>query len=842
MARRNVTELRLELTGDASGAIAALRSMAREGMKADATMQRVAQAILRALDEVEQKTESVARRQRQTGGGGFGDALRSTAAARVDQLGGGGIVGDLLGNLGGAETALAGISTRAVAAAGGLAVLGTAAVQFGQRSVDSFASVGGEIRKFQQTLGGTAEDASRFWFAMSASGVNPEQGLDALNQFSVNVTQNADDLRTFGVEIARTEQGGVDLAGTMLNVVDRYHELGDAAERARLLSVTFGEEGMRQLQPLIARGSESFRQLREDVENVFTGEDMKRLDEYTRKIEESEARIRLAEAETGAKLAPAKSWWARFKAEFVEDMVDFGTFVGGAVGAVEDATGDLVRGVDEAMRMGRRAGTGGDDDGRRIRAIAQDWDAVKGSVSDVGRAASQAAPQVARLLSETDKAALAQQRLQSSQAWMTEAIGSEADASRTLADARSDHADAVADLAQAEADAARTISDANRQAARAVSSAQEQVRDAYEQAAEMVADAESRITDAHQDHAEAVEELREAELDAQRVITDANEDAADRIAAAEERVAEARERASRTARDNARSIQDAEQAVRDALSDALTEDNPFEAQRRREEALLRLQRTREDVAESEQDAARDVAEAEQDLRDAFVEAQERRQDAAERAAEIIEGAQERVRGASQRVAEAQAAHAQAQVDAAARVQGAEVNLAQVTADAEYNRQVSISNALATVEAARRREIELANAVIVANSLVEQSIYRVEAAQRALFMAAHLAQPRVANPNDPRSRTLQHFTGPVPGVARRQHGGPVHPNSWYLVGENGPEPLFTGNTSGRVFPNGSGLGGGGVTVIVQNLISERELTQLLSRLERRGVVGRPVTTR
>lgn len=51
--------------------------------------------------------------------------------------------------------------------------------------------------------------------------------------------------------------------------------------------------------------------------------------------------------------------------------------------------------------------------------------------------------------------------------------------------------------------------------------------------------------------------------------------------------------------------------------------------------------------------------------------------------------------------------------------------------------------------------------------------------------------------------------------RRASGGPVHAGETYLVGEQGPELLQMGNTSGNIIPNhrlGSSLGGGGSTVI------------------------------
>ena len=52
---------------------------------------------------------------------------------------------------------------------------------------------------------------------------------------------------------------------------------------------------------------------------------------------------------------------------------------------------------------------------------------------------------------------------------------------------------------------------------------------------------------------------------------------------------------------------------------------------------------------------------------------------------------------------------------------------------------------------------------------------------------------------------QEIVGPPSPFGTRQGGGPVVPNQTYLIGEKGPEYVRFGR-SGRVFPNGSGLGG------------------------------------
>lgn len=69
--------------------------------------------------------------------------------------------------------------------------------------------------------------------------------------------------------------------------------------------------------------------------------------------------------------------------------------------------------------------------------------------------------------------------------------------------------------------------------------------------------------------------------------------------------------------------------------------------------------------------------------------------------------------------------------------------------------------------------------------------------------------------------------------RRAMGGPVSAGGSYLVGERGPE-LFMPGSSGMIIPNG-GLGGGNVTVVIQNPVSSGEqiANELAAYVRRNG---------
>lgn len=790
MATRD-TVMRVRLTGDAAGAARAFRDLATEMARTDARYKDVAEAFIRESDRIEAKAKTTADKVQRS----FAEQARSSAAGRLEGRLGALPGGGLLGDFGGAEAALGGLSTKATVAAAAVVGLGAAAAKAGQVSIQQFERVGSEVAKFQQTLGVSAEEASRFWYTLSATGVNPEQGLDALNQFAVNITQNKDDLAEFGVEVARFQDGSTDMVGTLYNVVAAYQSMGDSAERARLLSVTLGEEGMRQLQPLLRRNVEELQALGAQAENLLTDEQLQRLDDWRAAWGQLSTDARLAAANIGGELAPALTDMARLARDAAPGVRILAQVVGGLASAstlAARAVGEL---FDDDVTMAEKRAQVAD---LTVKAHERQW------------RAAQEEQRAVRSLS-ADKA----------RAWQQEATQVRAGLSGQLASARMEQARAADAVARAEASAARSIAQAD-----------QQVAAAHDAAAKSIRNAERRVSDAYESQQKAVEGLQDAEREASKIRAAAAEDAARRVLDAEKRVADAREGQQRTQEDNLRRLEDADAAWQDAQRRALREDNWTEAQRIQEEALRDHKRTREDVAEAEQDAAAQVAEAEQGLKDAHVEAAERRAEAEERAAEVINAAQERVASTARAVADAQAALAEATVAAAQQVAAAE----QARADAAWS-------AAQQIAAARQAEMEAAARAYNFEMQLQAARMQAYYAQIALYQAVHAAQQNVGTPTRPNFTDggLSRVTSNMPSVARPQKraaGGPVMAGQTYIVGDGGqPEILHMGASNGRVVPM-SQAGGATVNVVVNGHVvgDRRALIEEIGRAVRDGLVG------
>lgn len=858
MASRTST-IRFAFEGDASGSTRALRELAAEATKAGGITKAQADKIGKAFDDIERKAQGLSKVN-------LASAAKGQAAAGFENvlgsLPGGGAASGLLSGLGGAETVLGQIGTKAAVATASVAALGVGAVVAGKQSFDAFQSVGTAIGKFQQTLGGSTEDASRFWYTMSAAGVNPEQGLDALNQFAVNVTQNKDDLDEFGVSVAKFKDGTTDMVGTLYNVIDAYQSMGDSAERARLLSVTLGEEGMRQLQPLLRRNTDELKAMAASAKGVLNEGDLQRLDDWKATWGQLSATIALAGAQIGSSIAPALTTLVSGASE----AVDVGTTLGGVLvdvaGVVFSPVVDGVKALGGALGEAERAGRGVSD------AIGEALGSgtIDEALGGVGRAAADTSAASANLSGEFARLG----REAASAAAATDAMRPALVASfNAMTTASAGVAEAAQGVAAAEVDAARTIEDANRSAAASVSSAADQVAsaraswgdavadlakaeqqaartiaDAEKDAAKSIQSAEERVTEAYEDHAVAVVGLAEAERDAQRTIAEANEDAADRVVDAQERVADAQERAARQRRDNVRRVEDAELSFQDAIRRALEEENPFEAQRIREEAQREYQRTREDVAESEIDAAKTVAEAEAGLRDATIEAEEIRAQAVVRAGEIVAQARERLVEASGRVAEAEISLAETVQDAAQRRADAHASASESIAAAQsrvWQAAVTVSQAESNyADTVERAEAAVARAAeSAAASVWNARMNHITATDAATAAEARLQQAMVQTANLRASLAFRDPMSAAYVAAGIREFPSFHSGGVYQAPGGAREGLALlesgeGIISREQMLNGSSGGGGGVVVNVYgSVLSDRELSEVIARGIRDG---------
>ncbi len=852
MAASKTTVMRVNLTGDSAGAVAALKKLSAQLAATEGDYKAVADAIYKESQRIEAGLDRT-----KAGGGKSAPDVRSLQTRATDRItdlaDSAGLgefsddIGAAVGKLGGLGTAMAGATVVAVA-------LGAALVKVGQFSLGKLTEIAPQIDQLAGTMRISTEEATRFWYALQAKGVDTTQAIDGLVQMQTNLTAAPEKFRALGIEQARFADGSADLEGTLMNVAAAWRS-GDAAQRASVGSIALGEEAYRELMPLLSLTNAEFDALKGKAGNVLSPEDTAAAQQYSQAVAEAKTQLGLLGTQVGAELAP-------YVVVLAQGLND----VAANAGKVADILGPAVTIGTEILKAGLESIPGaGNLAGRAAVFVGEQWvDAagdVKESASLIG-AAKQAlnagmADFAGLLIPEAEQKRVAglrgdlvssYQAISDAKMTVAEAAtgyaDAEADASasvqqanaaaeqsiinaaQNVEDARQGQADAVNDLAKAERDAARTMADAAKSADK------------------QVATASKRLEDAREKRIGADKDLAKTEVDVQRDLAEAAEDSEKRIVDATRNVTDAREQARRTERDGARSLADARSAYQDALLGSLTEDNPYEAQRDREKALLDLQRTEEDVTEANKDAASDVKSAEEDLRDAHVQAADDRARAEEQATERIEQARNRQTEAVEGVLEAEAgleeaivsgedAKARAAESAASQIEGARLRVTAAsravdTAEATYKQQYE------TAQAARAKATE------EAATRIEEAQKRVkEAATAELLHELEVARIRrqIANPNfvdymalSESNFTAESDTAALASVPRFHGGGVFHASNpggeGLAILQDGEKVLTPGQAAGTVI----NLNVAGSVVTMQQLAEE------LSRLKRNGGIG------
>jgi hypothetical protein len=213
-----------------------------------------------------------------------------------------GLEGDLkkmrVGGLSTADMLKTGIAVGATAA--GAALVGLAA-----KGVASFVELGQKTLDLQRRTGATAEAASGLVSAMSGVGISSDQAASALFKLARGIA--GAELEKFGVTVARTATGGVDLQETLLGIADAYTGTTDPARRAQLLVAAFGKSGA-DLIPILERGRAGIADLFAEAARtgqIMNQEDVNRAENFRLAMEGLHVAVERLERGVGGALVPA---------------------------------------------------------------------------------------------------------------------------------------------------------------------------------------------------------------------------------------------------------------------------------------------------------------------------------------------------------------------------------------------------------------------------------------------------------------------------------------------------------------------------------------------------------
>lgn len=252
------------------------------------------------------------------------DGLKAKAGNAREALAGfgdkvGGIAREKLGPLGDAADK-AGIDLDKIspaALAGGAALVGLgAAIAGGIAKMDELVS---STRTYKDAAGLSWEEASKLGGAFHDMGIEAEDGADVLKTMGEIIGTDAAKFDTYGVAIAKANDGSVDMTETLKNVAERFQNMKDPAERAALGSELFGDTWLK-IAPVLERGADGVQDLIDSVDEsrIVTSESAKAQEDYKRSMRELSDAVGELQMELAQKLVPELAEGAGALARFVK--------------------------------------------------------------------------------------------------------------------------------------------------------------------------------------------------------------------------------------------------------------------------------------------------------------------------------------------------------------------------------------------------------------------------------------------------------------------------------------------------------------------------------------------
>lgn len=194
--------------------------------------------------------------------GNAGNKVQEMAGKFTQHLGPAGDKAQSL--IGGLTDKIGGMNAMAAGAAGGVALLATAILKIGETGVGKFNEFSSQTAAIKKTMGGTAEEASALAAASRRLGVDTDVVSAAMAKAAKNIETNEGKLKDYGITVAHTKDGNVDMNQTLYNAADAFVTMKDPAEKAAAMSALFGKNWT-QLTPILAQGSAGLKDLAEQA-------------------------------------------------------------------------------------------------------------------------------------------------------------------------------------------------------------------------------------------------------------------------------------------------------------------------------------------------------------------------------------------------------------------------------------------------------------------------------------------------------------------------------------------------------------------------------------------------
>ena len=200
------------------------------------------------------------------------------------------------------------------AGAGIAAGAGVAAAAIGALAIDGareFVALAKEAKNLAVTMGDSTESASRWLEVLRPLGVELGDVQDIFGNMAQLIQANDGAFKQLGVSIARNTDGTVDMNETIIRTFEALGKVKDGSERAALAQKLFGEQGSRQMTPLIDK-ADQLRKMLGGVSDaaVITGEEFQRAAAADADLKQLSATFRDIKLELGQGVLPVAAEFA----------------------------------------------------------------------------------------------------------------------------------------------------------------------------------------------------------------------------------------------------------------------------------------------------------------------------------------------------------------------------------------------------------------------------------------------------------------------------------------------------------------------------------------------------
>jgi hypothetical protein len=185
---------------------------------------------------------------------------------------------------------------------------GTALVTFAVKAVDAFQDTALGAGQLRDSLGVTADEASRFQEVAGDLGIGVEALETGIGRMNRAAEETPEAFDAIGAAIARNADGTVNVTETFLNTIDALNRIPDATKRAQAAQEIFGR-GWQDMAELVQLGADGVRAAMDSVEEgkIIDDGEIDKAREFRDRLDDLKGTVEELSVALGGELVAAAS-------------------------------------------------------------------------------------------------------------------------------------------------------------------------------------------------------------------------------------------------------------------------------------------------------------------------------------------------------------------------------------------------------------------------------------------------------------------------------------------------------------------------------------------------------